>query len=246
MVQRYDKIATWRIATANYFPPWMQKCTNADTVALLSSYAIWDFNTFSLNLHSTTTTFKIMKKTILLLACMLLAMTAAAQSGKEHLTFMGIPLTGSITSFQAKLIKKGCTLDRQVSRISPVGSRAFNGRFAGENADIYVYYNEDSKTVYRAKAVLTFEEPIAEQKYNSIVDLLKTKYADEIIQTGEQEGHESTIILVSDNSGTYPKGVIGVYITKPEYSFMSERYIHIDYEDNAGTLANDAKKMDDL
>jgi hypothetical protein len=177
---------------------------------------------------------------------MLITMMVTAQSSRDHLTFMGIPLTGNINSFQAKLIKKGCKLDRNNKYIS-IGCRLFKGRFAGENASIFIYYNEDSKVVYRAKAVLNYsEKSILEQKYNEIAQMLKLKYADEMTKSGEQDNHETTTIYVSDDFGTYLKGEIDIYVPKIENSYLYGYDIHIDYSDFANSTDNTSSKMDDL
>ena len=56
-----------------------------------------------------------MKKIMLLLLTCLFAfpILSVAQS-QEHLKFMGIPLDGTITQFQAKLQAKGVNYDTQV------------------------------------------------------------------------------------------------------------------------------------
>ena len=92
-----------------------------------------------------------MKKSIILLVISILAFCSPVQA--HHLKFMCIPLNGTITQFQQKLTAKGVKHNKQTSQMIPAGVRAFNGTFAGEKADIYVYYNLSSKVVYRAKAV---------------------------------------------------------------------------------------------
>ena len=82
-------------------------------------------------------------------------MSMCIQAQTEHLKFMGIPLTGSITAFQEKLKAKGIEYDAEGSRQIKVGCRCFKGSFSGEKANFYVYYNEKTKIVYRAKAVIT-------------------------------------------------------------------------------------------
>lgn len=104
-----------------------------------------------------------MKKLILTLIIILTG--AFCVQAQEHLKFMGIPLTGNINSFQTKLKAKGFEVDKQINKYAPVGTRIFKGLFAGENAQIFVFYNKKHKTVYRAKAIIKVtDQDIFDQK----------------------------------------------------------------------------------
>ena len=74
-----------------------------------------------------------MKKVLLLLLVAIFSFAVQA----KHLEFMGIPITGSITSFQSKLIAKGCSVSKDTNQY-PIGIRAFKGIFAGKDCDIIV------------------------------------------------------------------------------------------------------------
>lgn len=186
-----------------------------------------------------------MKKTLLIILCCLFSIMTQAQT--EHLKFMGIPLNGSITAFQTKLQEKGIKYDAEGSRQLKVGCRCFKGSFSGEQANFYVYYNEKTKIVYRAKAVITcLNKEKGEDKFNSFRSMLKAKYSDEFAKDSEQDGHPSLSILVPDSKIEKELGYVGMYITDPPYSFMDEVYLHIDYEDVANERGNQASNMDDL
>ena len=186
-----------------------------------------------------------MKRTLQIIVCCLLSMIAQAQT--EHLKFMGIPLNGSITAFQTKLQAKGVRYDAEGSRQLQVGCRCFKGSFSGEKADFYVYYNEKTKVVYRAKAVITcLSKEMGKEKFDSFKSMLKSKYSDGIASDGEQDGHPSLSILVPDSKLVNELGYVGLYITNPPYSFMDEVYLHIDYEDIANRRVNQVNNMDDL
>lgn len=75
-----------------------------------------------------------MMKKLLLFIALVLSISAHA----VHLEFMGIPINGSISNFQAKLIAKGCTLDKY-SKELPTGIRGFKGVFAGKDCQIIVW-----------------------------------------------------------------------------------------------------------
>ncbi|MBO5272415.1 MAG: hypothetical protein J6B30_06335 [Muribaculaceae bacterium] len=54
---------------------------------------------------------------------------------------MGIPINGSITNFQNKLIAKGFKYDKAGSMALETPTRIFKGQFAGETAQLFVYYD---------------------------------------------------------------------------------------------------------
>lgn len=75
-----------------------------------------------------------MKKLLFTLCCMIFAIASFAQSN-VHIKFMGIPVTGTIAQFQAKLVAKGCTYNKVASASISNGTRAFNGTFVGNKVD---------------------------------------------------------------------------------------------------------------
>ena len=188
-------------------------------------------------------------KKLLLLAIIVFSFTQMAVAA-DHLKFMWIPLTGSISNFQTKLIAKGCRVNSKTSKVIPKGVRAYTGKFAGEKADIYVYYNEKTYTVYRAKAVITAtSDNIRENKYYDFCSMLQQKYPYDKFYEGEQDDYPSFSIFVTDDSGSNPIGTIGVYQNKVDYIYalyLNEWSIHIDYVDYLNDNANDNSKMEDL
>lgn len=184
-------------------------------------------------------------------------MFAQAQATR-HLKFMGIPLTGSITQFQAKLAQKGCTYDKPTSRFIAAGCRAFKGNFIGNKANIYVYYDTKTKTVYRAKAVLSgLSEDIAEQKYGTIKDLLLKKYVGSYYDESEKDGNKSCSILpqreeyaFEEDGGSWQTayGEIDIYVTKDDLAVNFPFYfnLHIDYTDQINSDKREDNIMEDL
>ena len=168
----------------------------------------------------------------------MLSFTANAQ--KEHLRFMGIPITGTITTFQSKLSGKGIKLDSRTSANAPVGIRAFTGDFAGYKANIYVYYDKTSKNVYRAKACIdSNDNEIFERRYNDLKRMVEAKYSGFYEDVDEQDGHES--ITVRTNLG-----IISIYTSKYYNSYPTTYTIHVDYEDRANSNKHLNNKMDDI
>lgn len=184
-----------------------------------------------------------MKKLLLLLFVSILALPALSQD--RHLKFMGIPLNGSITNFQAKLNVKGVKYDAQLSSSLGDGCRGFNGIFSGEKATIYVYYNNKTKIVYRAKAVIEcISKEKGEEKLKDFSTMLQDKYGSDNASFSEQDGHPSFILYVYDDEDKL--GYVGLYITNPEFSFQKQCYLHVDYVDYLNSMGDYLKKMDDL
>lgn len=186
-----------------------------------------------------------MKKTLLLLMTCLMALTMQAQ--KEHLKFMGIPLNGTITTFQTKLQSKGIKYNAKMSAEIKDPCRAFQGVFSGYDATIFVYYNEKTKVVYRAKAVIKYnDKETGESKFSDFKYKLKTKYANAYSYDGEQNDHPSLNMSVPDSKEERYIGTIDLYFTNPQYSFMDEVYLHIDYTDTPNKRVNEKNNLDDL
>lgn len=164
----------------------------------------------------------------------------------DHLKFMGIPLNGTITQFQNKLLGKGVALDRETNKLLPVGTRAFTGTFSGENASIFVYYDNKTKIVYRAKAVITCKDKsVAENKLNYYSDMLSVKYAEAETHSGTSYGNIAFELDIPNASNGY-LGCIQLYLIDNEYSFIGDMNLHIDYEDFENSLNHKRQNLDDL
>ena len=77
-----------------------------------------------------------MKKSLIILIVGILSMFVPAQA--EHLKFMGIPLTGTITQFQQKLATKGVTHNKRASATELLNHDFFKKKvtFNNENLNI--------------------------------------------------------------------------------------------------------------
>ena len=209
-----------------------------------------------------------MKKVLLMLLGCLFALAIQAQS--EHLKFMGIPLDGKINDFQLQLLKKGCTLDKLLMKyINPKGSRFYEGSFAGNSAKIVVFFNEKTKKVYRAKAIISaYSEEQIKQKYSEMKSMLMDKYDiqyrfqqkygevlnDSVIgdlkwyfeDTGGK--FESTSFIVTGVEVFERIGDIDLFVREMEssISYQTEYGLHVDYIDKENNLADQDERMDDL
>ena len=173
---------------------------------------------------------------------MIFAIASFAQSN-VHIKFMGIPVTGTIAQFQAKLVAKGCTYNKVASASISNGTRAFKGTFVGNKVDIYVYYDTNTKIVYRTKAVVSgVSEDIAEQEYSKVKNLLSQKYG------GTKDGKESVSFISANDEGEI-NGAIDLFITQDEESWIRAPYnynLHIDYNDRINTNKHDNQQLDEI
>lgn len=201
-----------------------------------------------------------MKRFLTFLCCLLIAVVSFAQNANQHLKFMGVPINGTITQFQAKLVAKGCTYNKASSSALEKGCRVFNGVLVGNKVRIYVYYNTRTSIVYRAKAVVSgISEEIADQSYNQIKDLLAQKY--DYQTEGTKDDKECVSFLSLRNPGTEVDfnnvsalsevafGEVDLFITKDEESWRRSPYnfnLHIDYNDALNSEKNDNSMLDEL
>lgn len=98
-----------------------------------------------------------MKRALSIIIACCVAISCFAQ---EHLSFKGIPITGSMTEFCKKLSQKGFT---------KIGSRGninmFSGNFTGRNSTVGVGATDDGKSVY--SVVVLFD---ASDEWNVLVN----------------------------------------------------------------------------
>ena len=186
-----------------------------------------------------------MKKSVILLLISLVSVCFSAQA--EHLKFMGIPLTGTITQFQQKLAAKGVSHDKKASAIASVGTRIFSGKFAGSNAQIVVWYDADTKIVYGAKAIYEcYSTTTRDNKYDDIKQMLSTKCSEESCSESYQDGHETYSITVTDDLGYSMIGLISLYCSQRDFPYDDTYLVHVEYIDTENYSKNQDSKMNDL
>ena len=185
-----------------------------------------------------------MKKVGLSILFLMLSVCSFAQN--EHIKFMGIPLNGTIQQFHQKLVGRGCKHDVKLSGMMAKGTRAFNGSFAGNKATIFVYYDENTNIVYRAKAVIDCSgEGIRDSQFNDIKNLLDTKYGTLLSEKGTHEDYDAySYIIFSDNTDKLI-GHVDLYISKQEFGFHKYS-LHVDYFDIVNSEKHDQKRLDDI
>ncbi len=166
-----------------------------------------------------------------------------AQTNK-HLTVLGIPITGSIASFQQKLAAKSFRVDAEKNRELPVGQRAFKGRYSGHECSLIAYYFPDTKTVYKVRVSIDFlNASNADNAYNEIKRNLLIKYKNADPKRGRIHGHESMSAMIIDDDDDI-LGFIDLIVFEGDDTYESE--LVIGYKDMDGFIKEEQQHIDDL
>lgn len=172
----------------------------------------------------------------------------------KHLEFMGIPITGTITSFQTKLQSKGCSIAKGNNQL-PSGIRGFKGVFAGKDCNIYVWYNHRTKQVYQVRAVADCGSSIdnAHSTFYYFKNLLHQKYDGQALNSdmledsanGEYEFDMVVIEPPIQEEEAHLMGTIEVRVL--DYDGYPTTYgIAITYEDFDNSSKNEENTLNDL
>lgn len=177
-----------------------------------------------------------MKRALSLLLLSLFTVVAMAQ----HMKFMGIPIDGTINSFEQKLGAKGVKPDVEFDR---PGIAHFIGTFFARPAQITVYYDPKTKIVYRAKVIIEANNETNVMKlYYEVVESMTDKYGE-----GEEDTSESfpvTRYYPESNGATI--GEIDVYPDIFKIDYKTYYQFYIDYFDYTNEKIFKANKADDL
>lgn len=190
------------------------------------------------------------------LTTFIIAITLCLLVHAKHLEFMGIPITGSITTFQTKLQAKGCTLSKN-NNLLPTGIRGFKGVFAGKDCDIFVWFNHKTKQVYQVRAVTESLESL-DQTHNLFYyfkNLLNQKYLGKALTSDLLEDSSfgefdfEVVVLDRPYDGDFTDNqIIGTIVENiiSYDSYISSYSVAITYEDLENSSKNDENTLDDL
>ena len=183
-----------------------------------------------------------MKKiTLILLICL---MSTLSYSQPKHLSVLGIPITGSINTFQQKLLAKNYRLDTKESKSLPIGQRAFIGRFSGYECSLRAYYFPDDKIVYKVWISIDFlDTDNAVNAYKEIKRNLQIKYKNSDTSTKITDGYESLQALIIDDEDDM-LGFIDLMVFDGDYTYESG--LMIGYTDMEGFIKEEQQHIDDL
>ena len=124
-----------------------------------------------------------MKRLLTIVAFIFSFMFVVAQTPNKHLTFMGIPITGTLENFAQKLEAKGFE-----KKYSDKTSVEFEGEFAGySGCTIHVFKIRNPNIVYQVAVCLPKKSSWAnlEKEYYKLKGMLTNKY-------GEPSSHPET------------------------------------------------------
>ena len=183
-----------------------------------------------------------MKK--LYLAIIFCFMTILSYGQTKHLTIMGIPITGNITTFQQKLVAKNYRVDTKSNKELPVGQREFKGRFSGHECSLRAYYFPDDKTVYKVRVAIDFlNASNADNAYKEIKRNLLRKYKNASSKIGSRDGHESISAMIIDDDDDI-LGFIDLLVFEGDDTY--ESILVVGYTDMDGSAKEEEKHTDDI
>ena len=189
-----------------------------------------------------------MKKIFAILAMLFAVINIMAQ---EHLSFKGIPIEGSITTFCQKLKTNGFTSIGRDNNIT-----MFTGDFTGRKATVGVTATDDGKNVF---AVIVFFEPSGEwntlvNTYDYYKDLYTRKYGAPTVskENNPARSDSNTALMAEVYQGTVVYGsaweVTGgdIQLSIEKTSGVYEGMVMIRYRDSQNVEAKIKNDLDDI
>lgn len=179
-----------------------------------------------------------------------LCCSAFCSFAQEHLSFKGIPIDGSMTSFCKKLTDKGFVQMGHENNFS-----SFIGDFTGRPAHVGVFSTDDGKNVH---SVVVAFDPSDEWKtllttYEYFKDLYTRKYGEPYASREHNPSSDKDNITIMtelslgrityETSWDAPGGIIGLSISKDEYY---NGLVIIKYRDAQNVVAKMQKDLDDI
>lgn len=189
-----------------------------------------------------------MRKIFFTLALFLAVINIMAQ---EHLSFKGIPIEGSMTSFCQKLKAKGFTSIGRDDNIS-----IFSGDFTGRKATVGVTSTDDGKNVF---AVIVFFDPSKEwntlvNTYDYYKNLYTRKYGEPAFskENNPARSDSNTALMAQVYEGTVVYGSVWnvtggeIELSIEKSSGFYEGMVEIRYRDSQNKEAKIQKDLDDI
>lgn len=182
---------------------------------------------------------------------LMLLLAVICVMAQEHLSFKGIPIEGSMTSFCQKLKAKGFTSIGRDNNIT-----LFTGDFTGRKATVGVTATDDGKNVF---AVVVFFDPSGEwntlvNTYDYYKDLYTRKYGEPTISKEKNPAHSdsNTALMAEVHQGTVVYGsaweVTGgdIQLSIEKTSGVYEGMVMIRYRDSQNVEAKIKNDLDDI
>lgn len=191
-----------------------------------------------------------MRKLLFTLVAVCVALCSMAQT-QEHLSFKGIPITGTMTSFCQQLKAKGFT---QIGRDNNI--TLFTGDFTGRTATVGVVAADDGKNVF---GVTVLFDPSGEwntlvNTYDYYKELYTRKYGKPEISKEKNPayGDDNTSKMAQVHQGTVVWGSAwettggAIEISIEKSGGVYEGMVVIRYRDTLNVEAKIQSDMDDI
>lgn len=173
-------------------------------------------------------------KKIFTILFILVAMSAGAQ---QHLSMMDMTLDGTIDNFQSMMETRGIFPDEEYNAKAPAGLRLYEGFYEGYVSTFRIFFNPQSKVVYRGKATIKGSNLGATLNlYATMKNLLKNRYENAICHDSIMSNRESLIVYVmteKTNELVWDKciGSVNLYVTESKESSGTVYYLNIEFTD---------------
>ena len=179
---------------------------------------------------------------------------------QRHLSFMGIPIDGTISSFEIKLKAKGVMPDTEINKSLPYGERMYNGIYIGRKCSIKVRYTGKTKTVYGVEISFSDENQSRVNSFESdFVEGVKKKYKDNHLMGDDNLSDKTIYVYNTTGIENFSwDNVIGIFKTewmtifakpKDEYPDLKKKVIRsvkIYYIDKTNTELRDEENASDI
>ena len=189
-----------------------------------------------------------MKKALSIIMACSIAISSFAQ---EHLSFKGIPITGSVTEFCKSLSQKGFTKLDTEKNIT-----IFKGDFPGRKSTVLVGATDDGKSVYTVVVLFdaSGEWNVLTNTYDYYKDIYTRKYGNTSFCQEKNPAHsDSNVALMAEvHQGTVvwasqwepTGGTIELSIEKADGVY--EGMVVIRYRDDQNVEAKIQRDMEDI
>lgn len=183
---------------------------------------------------------------------MLIGITATAQT--EHLTFKGVPIDGTLTSFVSKMKQKG---------LSHLGTRdgtaVLEGEFAGHKGCTVIVVSDHNGIVYRVGAVFPEQDTWTRlyNNYLSLKNLLTQKYGEPSNCIEEFQTHQRDSDIDDNSKMQYVQfdqckyissfsSSVGDIELRIDHDDRLKSYVVLIYEDNSNSGKVQSNALEDL
>lgn len=185
------------------------------------------------------------------LISLFLTFVGLAATAQEHLSFKGIPIEGSISTFCQKLKAKGFVQIRSENNI-----RIFTGDFTGRDVAIGVYADQSGKNVFSVKVIfpISGEWNTLVNTYDYYKELYTEKYGNPslVIEDNPSRSNDNTSLMAEVHQGTVvygsffnaPGGIIVISIEKAEGVYKGQ--VMIKYKDCQNSESKRKSDLDEI